>query len=127
MKVLHQLAHLLRLNGCLPDSEWRGETLWMRLRCGSCGEICGEWPTGVTVKPRHFAPMATINAPPLAPICYICGVAQDEEHAALPHNEYGVAWDRVSVRKTCDTTRNTHYFNRGERCDCGAMTKAEIG
>ena len=42
-------------------------------------------------------PQATINAPPLAPICYICGCAQTEEHAALPHNDYGVAWDRVPV------------------------------
>ena len=66
-------------------------------------------------------PQATINAPPLAPICYVCGCANTEEHAALPHNDYGVAWDRVPVRKsTCDTTNDVHYFNRRfDRCDCG--------
>ena len=48
---------------------------------------------------KTVTPQATINAPPLAPICYICGCAQTEEHAALPHNDYGVAWDRVPVRK----------------------------
>jgi hypothetical protein len=113
--------------GCTCGAEEKAQSVWgdMRPSMGISHKDDCEAMRAL------FVQVIEVDSParsiPLAPFCYICGVAQTEEHAALPHGEYGIAWDRVPVRKTCDTTRNTHHFNRGVRCDCGAMTKAGGG
>ena len=76
--------HQVLWSGCgaMPKSERVvrvGGGLWTRTACG--WEFSLDMASGATFM---------FDVPPIAPICYICGCAQTEEHAALPHDDYGV-------------------------------------